>query len=88
MKLYLGSVVRLCGIRFQGTSCTFTLQQEVSPEADDGRLPVQRRLLLGEVDGEEPTDRLSRESICRFAENTAERRREELHLDQIRGRSL
>lgn len=63
---------------------TFTLQQEVSPEGDDGHFSVQSVLLLGEVDGEEPTDRLSREPSCRFTENAAEHRREELHLDQMK----
>lgn len=60
----------------------------MSPEGDDGRLPVQVLLLRGEVDGEEPTDHLSREPIGRLTENAAEHRGEELHLDQIRGCSV
>lgn len=62
---------------------TFTLQQEVSPEGDDGRLFVQSVLLLRQRDGEEPTDRLRREPSRRFTEDAAEERRGALHLDQM-----
>lgn len=37
---------------------TFTLHQEVSPEADDGRLFVQLLLLLRQSDGEKLTEGL------------------------------
>lgn len=67
---------------------TFTFQQEVSPEADDRHLSVQSVLLPGEIDGEEPIDRLSHERSCCFAENTAEHRWEELHLDRKKGLDL
>lgn len=62
---------------------TFTLQQEVSPEGDDGHLFVQSVLLLRQGDGEEPTDRLGREPSRRFTEDAAEERRGALHLDQM-----
>lgn len=79
-------VFGVCGaFRCQVTSRTFALPQEVSPEGDDGRLPVQPLLLLGEADGEQLTHRLSREPVGRFTENTAEQRREELHLDHMTG---
>lgn len=64
---------------------TFTLQQEVPPEGDDGQLLVGQVLLRREVDGEEAADRLSRQHAGWLAEDAAERRREELHLDWTRG---
>lgn len=63
---------------------TFTLQQEVPPEGDDGQLSVGHLVLLREVDGEEAADRLRREPRGRLAEGAAERRGEELHLDWTR----
>ena len=74
----------LRGSRWQRRPCTFTLQQEVSPEGDDGRLPVRSLLPLRQVDGKELANRLSHEAIRCLAENTAERQWEELRLDQIR----
>lgn len=56
----------------------------MSPEGDDGRLPLQFVLLLGEVDGEERAERLSRDVLCGLAENVEEDGREELNLEQIR----
>lgn len=67
---------------------TFTLQQEVPPEGDDGQLLVGHLLLLREVDGEEAANRLSRELSGRLAEDAAKGRREELHLDWTRGSEL
>lgn len=64
---------------------TFTLQQEVPPEGDDGLLLVGHLLLLREVDSEEAADRLSRQLSRRFAEDAAKGCREELHLDWTRG---
>lgn len=59
---------------------TFTLQQQVSPEADEGHLSVQPLRLLGEVDGEESTERLRRQLRRRPTEDAEEGGWEELDL--------
>lgn len=66
---------------------TFTLQQEVSPEADDRHLFVELLLVLREVHGEEPTDRLGRQLSRYLTEDAEERGWKELDLDQ-EGRKL
>lgn len=55
----------------------------MSPEGDDGRLPLQLVLLLREADGEERAERLSRDVLRSLAENAEEDGREELNLEQI-----
>lgn len=52
----------------------------MSPEGDDGHLSVQSLLVFREVDGEESTDSLSRQSSRCLTENAAEHRGEELNL--------
>lgn len=52
----------------------------MSPEGDDGHLSVQSLLVFREVDGEESTDRLSRQLSRCLTENAAEHRGEELNL--------
>lgn len=69
------------------SSLTFTLQQEVSPEGDDGHLSVQPLLVPGEVHGEEAIDCLSRQLSRILAEDSKEHRREELNLGR-EGRKL
>lgn len=70
-----------------GGDVTFTLQQEVSPEADDGHLLVQPLLVLREVHAEEPTDRLGRQRSRRPTEDAEEGGWKELDLHQ-EGRKL
>lgn len=61
---------------------TFTLQQEVSPEAEDGHLLVEPLLLLREVHGEASTERLGRRPSRRLTEDGQEGGWEELDLEQ------
>lgn len=61
---------------------TFTLQQEVSPEAEDEHLSVQLLLVLGEVEGEASADLLGRQLRPRPTEDAEEGGWEELDLDQ------
>lgn len=61
---------------------TFTLQQEVSPEAEDERLSVQLLLVLGEGEGEASADLLGRQLRPRTAEDAEEGGGKELHLHQ------
>lgn len=61
---------------------TFTLQQKVSPEAEDERLSVQLLLVLGEVEGEASADLLGRQLRRRLTEDAEEGGWKELDLDQ------
>lgn len=60
---------------------TFTLQQEVSPEGDDGHLFVPPLWVLREVHGEESTDCLTRQRSRILTEDPKEHCWGELNLD-------